>query len=183
MSAFFTGHSDNGAPVRRADSSHIAFAFAAASKRLLVIGPHILERREPTENELKYLRTLDEALDGFRDLLAGNAGHLRLLSSSIDESNDPLFGRSTEWETSTPYVVTRHAKRHNPQDVLAIDLRAECRRVGLPEPQVEVRDAHGIPGVGLVGTARMRFNVAVAGPIMLGRDRYLGGGLFQCYPA
>jgi CRISPR-associated protein Csb2 len=179
LAPFFSGHADNGAPARRDSSSHIAFAFTPISKRLLVIAPHVLERRGPVGAELDHLRTLDDALDGLRELLAGAAGRLRLLSTAVDASNDMLLGRSREWASVTPYVVTRHAKGLSASEALAIDVRSECRRVGLPEPRIESRDVRGVAGLGLVGNVRLSFQVAVVGPIMIGRNRYFGGGLFQ----
>ena len=62
---------------------------------------------------------------------------------------------------------------------LHADVAAECRRRGFPEPGVTPRDLHGVPGVGLVGRARLIFDVAVPGPIILGRNRHFGGGLFS----
>lgn len=58
--------------------------------------------------------------------------------------------------------------------------RRTCvHRRGLPEPkQVQPFEVRGVPGVGLLGNARLVFTVAVSGPILLGRSRYLGGGLF-----
>lgn len=61
---------------------------------------------------------------------------------------------------------------------MVADIRQECRRRGLPEPTVMVREHHGEPRIGLVGNAQLRFAVAVEGPIILGRSRYFGGGLF-----
>lgn len=90
-----------------------------------------------------------------------------------------LFGRSREWASVTPYVVTRHVKRLSASEALAIDVRSECPGIGLPEPRIESREVRGIAGLGLVGDVRLSFQVAVVGPIMIGRNRYFGGGLFQ----
>ena len=90
-----------------------------------------------------------------------------------------IFGRSREWASATPYVVTRHAKGLSASEALAIDVLSECRRVGLPEPRIESRDVRGVAGLGLVGNVRLSFQVAVVGPIIIGRNRYFGGGLFQ----
>jgi CRISPR-associated protein Csb2 len=180
LAAFFTGHGDDARPARSEQDPHLAFAFDPASKRLLVIAPHVLGRRTPGGAEIEHLRTLDAALDGFRVLLAGAAGALELLPVPIDAESDAIFGRSRLWVSVTPYVVTRHAKAAHAWEALAIDIRAECRRIGLPEPQVEVDDARGAAGLGLVGSVRLTFQQAVAGPIVLGRNRHSGGGVFQC---
>jgi CRISPR-associated protein Csb2 len=114
----------------------------------------------------------------FRGLRAGSAGCLTLQPTSIDADVDLLFGTSRVWESVIPYQVTRHVKKVQAADVLSSNLRAECRRLGLPEPQVSSFDLRGVSGVGLVGSARLTFAVAVNGPILLGKNRHLGGGLF-----
>jgi CRISPR-associated protein Csb2 len=180
LAPFFSGHAEDRAPIRRDHSSHLAFAFEPVSRSLLVLAPHLLERRTPTRDELGYLHILDDALDGFRELRAGAAGRLTLLPSVLNEEHDGShFGRSQEWETVTPYVVSRHVKEISASEALAVDVRAECRRLSLPEPRVESRDVRGVPGIGLVGEVRLSFGQAVSGPILLGRSRYFGGGLFR----
>lgn len=178
LAPFFSGHEEDGTPLRRSHSSHLAFAFA--SRRLLVIAPHLVERRSPTDQERKHLHTLDVALEGFRELRAGSAGRLTLSPSAVsNEHNDSLFGHSQVWKTATPYVVTRHAKGVGAAEALAADVRAECRRLGLPEPTVEPRKVRGMPGTGLMGDVQLTFGHSVSGPLLLGRTRYLGGGLFR----
>jgi len=182
LSAFFSGHAEDGTPARRNAEPHLAFAFDATSNRLLVIAPHVLERRSPRSEERNHLSRLDAALNGFRELLAGSAGRLCVAPSPVDDASDMLFGRSREWASVTPYVVTRHAKEKSAVAAIVGDVRAECRRVGLPEPRVEASDVRGIAGLGLTGNVRLTFQVAVAGPISLGRDRHFGGGLFGHSP-
>ena len=58
------------------------------------------------------------------------------------------------------------------------DLLAECRRGGLPTTGIEVVKTFGKSGMGLFGRVKLKFHVAVEGPILLGRDRHFGGGLF-----
>jgi CRISPR-associated protein Csb2 len=180
LAPFFSGHEEDGTPLRRSHSSHLAFAFASTSRRLLVLAPHLVERRSPTDQDREHLHTLDVALEGFRELRAGSAGRLTLSPSVVsDEHNDSLFGRSQVWKTATPYVVTRHAKGVGAAEALAADVRAECRRLGLPEPTVESRNVRGMPGTGLMGDVQLTFGQSVSGPLLLGRTRYLGGGLFR----
>jgi CRISPR-associated protein Csb2 len=103
---------------------------------------------------------------------------LILRASPIDADTDPLFAPSRSWESVTPYQVTRHTKKVGAMEALSGDLRVECRRRGLPEPRVTPHGLRGVPGLGLVGSARLTFEVAVEGPIILGRRRHIGGGLF-----
>lgn len=180
LPAFFSGHEQDGAPVRRAHSSHLAFALEPQSRVLLVLAPHVVERRSPTDQELNQLRILDVALEGFGELRAGRAGRLRLSPSVVtDEQNDSLFGRSRFWNTATPYVVTRHAKGVRASEALAADVHAECRRIGLPEPRIESRNLFGMPGTGLMGDVQLTFPQSIPGPLLLGRTRHIGGGLFR----
>lgn len=180
LPSYFSGHDAEGAPIRRAKSSHLAFAYHPVSRWLLVLAPHLLERRSPTKQEHDHLRALDEALDGFRELRAGANGLLTLSPRTIceDVAGSPL-GRSRVWENVTPYVVTRHARGASAADALIVDVRAECRRVGLGEPIVALRSVRGVSGTGLTGDLRLTFAQAVSGPLVLGRTRYFGGGLFR----
>lgn len=174
---FFTGHESDGSRDQTVHR-HLAFAFDAESSRLLVLAPHIIDRRPPTRAEVEHLCALDEALVGFRELRAGAAGLLMLRAGSIDMESDPLFAPSRVWESVTPYQVTRHAKHESAADSLGVDICAECLRTGLPRPLVLPREVRGVPGIGLVGQARLMF-AAVRGPILLGRSSHLGGGFFR----
>ncbi|HZT94492.1 MAG TPA: type I-U CRISPR-associated protein Csb2 [Gaiellaceae bacterium] len=185
LPVFFSGHERTGEPARSERSPHLAFLFdpgALGQPRLLIVAPHVLERREPTPEERCHLRNLDAALIGFQELRAGSAGRLILRSEIIDTGEDPLFAPAREWGSVTPYQVTRHAKNVGVSEALAADVRAECRRRGLPEPLVSARGARALPGRGLTGDVRLTFVSAVEGPIVLGRSRYLGGGLFAGSP-
>jgi CRISPR-associated protein Csb2 len=183
LAPFFSGHEGDGSPLRGANSSHLAFAFEPVSRRLLVFAPHLLERRSSMEQEREHLRTLDVALTGFHELRAGSAGRL-VISPSVasEECADSLLGHSRVWETVTPYVVTRHAKDASASESMVANVRAECHRVRLPEPMVEPCNVRSVPGMGLVGDVRLTFGETVAGPILLGRTRYFGGGLFRPVP-
>lgn len=180
---FFTGHESTGVPARSENNPHLFFLFVPGSSRLIVIPPHIVERREPKKAEREYLQVLDKALSGFCELRAGSMGHLRLGAASIDHDIDPLFAASRVWESVTPYAVTRHIKQANATEALSADLLAECYRRGLPKPAITPGELCGIPGIGLIGIARLVFPVPVQGPLILGRHRYLGGGLFVGGPA
>ncbi len=177
LPSFFTGHERDGSPART-EHPHLTFVFDPLATRLLIVAPHVIDRRAPIRDEIDDLASLDKALTDFRELHVGSAACLTLRASYIDSDTDPLFAASRTWESVTPYQVTRHMKHVGAAEALSADLRAECRRRGLPEPHVTPRELRGVPGVGLVGSARLTFEVAVEGPIILGRDRHLGGGLF-----
>jgi CRISPR-associated protein Csb2 len=179
---FFSGHESDGSPAKSEVQSHLACQFDPGASRLLIIAPHLLDRREATREESAHLRTLEEALQDFRELRAGVAGALALRPCLVDSDTDPILASSREWETVTPYLVTRHAKNVGAAEALSLDVRMECRRRGLPEPSVAPRDLHGRPGTGLEGGAHLTFAVAVPGPIIIGRSRHSGGGLFAALP-
>lgn len=179
LAPFFSGHAEDGAPIRRSHSSHLSFAFEPDLRRLLILAPHVVERRAPTTQERGHLRFLDVALEGFDVLRAAHAGNLSLAPSAIGECDDSLLGRSCVWKTITPYIVTRHAKGGAATEAIAADVRTECRRLGLPEARVESSKVRGVPGIGLTGNVTLIFERPVKGPLLLGRTRYLGGGLFR----
>jgi CRISPR-associated protein Csb2 len=179
LPAFFSGHEPCGAPARAPASSHLAFTFDPVHSRLVVVAPHALDRRDPTREEMNHLAVLDEALQGMCELRAGPVGRLVLRRRWIDVDSDALTAPSRAWESVTAYVVTRHAHVGNSTAALTADLVAECRRGGLPAPSAAmVLDTMGVAGTGLSGRARLEFSTAVRGPVLLGRNRHVGGGLF-----
>ena len=79
----------------------------------------------------------------------------------------------------TEYQPTRHAKHVSPEEALLSDVRAELLRRGLPMPtRIEVTSLQQGPRGGLAGHLSLYFAVAVSGPILIGRTRHAGGGLF-----
>lgn len=100
----------------------------------------------------------------------------------IDVENDPLLVSSRVWSSLTRYRVTRHYRAADAREALIRDIQAQLRLRGLPEAKVTSFECEGIAGIGLEGTARVQFDVAVTGPLLLGRNRYLGGGLFVGEP-
>src|SRR5690606_41213984 len=78
LEPFFSGHQEDGTPLRTENSEHLAFQWDPLARRLLVIAPHRIDRREPQGSEWKHLGELDSALKGFVDLRAGRAGRFRL---------------------------------------------------------------------------------------------------------
>jgi len=176
LPAFFSGHAGDGRAARSEEAPHLAFQFDAP-RRLLVIAPHRLERREPTPHEGAQLARLERALAGFGELRAGRAGKLALGPAFLD-NDDCLVAASRTWLSRTPYQVERHRKAGSAHEALTLDVVAACRRRGLPTPLVTVPRVQALSGRGLEGELLLRFPVAVAGPLLLGRSRYLGGGLF-----
>jgi CRISPR-associated protein Csb2 len=179
LPAFFSGHQPDGGPARAEQSSHLAFLCDLPRSRLIVVAPHALDRRDATREEREHLADLDEALENMRELRAGPAGHLLLRRTWMDPDRDLLTAPSREWESLTSYVVTRHARLGDASAALTADLVAECRRRGLPHPSAAIAlETEGVPGTGLCGRARLEFSAAVKGPVLLGRNRHFGGGLF-----
>jgi CRISPR-associated protein Csb2 len=177
LGRFFSGHEENGAPARSDQSSHLAFHWDPAYRRLLIIAPHLLDHRNATREELEALRHLEQAITGFADLRAGNAGRYQLRLCEIDDT-DWYLGHATSWVSASPYTVTRHRKGLSVAAAIADDAVAECARRGFPKPSVRVTGVNAVPGRGLEGRIVLEFATPVAGPVALGRTRYLGGGLF-----
>lgn len=177
LPAYFSGHREDGSPARSEDAPHLAFLFDPLEKQLLVITPEHLDRRTRRSNE-KNLATLESALQDFHELRAGADGHARIRRISLDLDRHRLFASSHVWQSITPYQVNRHARRSTAEKTLKNDLLAECERRGLPRPEITVLDWSAQPGFGLQGRARLTFNRAIQGPIILGKTRHIGGGIF-----
>lgn len=178
LPAFFSGHERDGTRARRERHPHLTFTFDPCTERLLIIAPHVMERRTPSRDETGHLEVLGEAVRDLREIRSASHGRMTLGATFIDADADPLFATSCTWTSLTPYQVTRHAKRGTAETALVDDVLAECRRGGLPAPRVKATATEGVPGVGLVGMASITFEVAIPGPVVLGKSRHLGGGLF-----
>lgn len=178
LPSYFSGHDRNGEPLKTERDAHLLFGYLPDEATLLVVPPHVTQHRPPFKNEREHLAKLDEALSDLRELRAGSAGLLSLRCTVIDPTTHQAFAPSTTWRTATPYQVTRHGKKVTPNEALEQDVRAECARRGLPEGRIVASGARGVSGVGLIGNIELRFARAVPGPILLGRNRHFGGGLF-----
>ncbi len=178
LSAFFSGHERDGTPARSGRHRHLAYVYDPKGLRLLILAPHILERRTASRFERQSIATLEQAVSGLSDLRAGVAGRLRLSTTAIDTSSDDFFEPNDVWESVTPFRVTRHAKINNARSALSRNLLDEVRLAGLPDPEIDVLALEGGLGTGLAGRVRLKFRNAVAGPILLGRNKHFGGGAF-----
>ena len=178
---FFSGHEADGSPANHERHAHLFFAVEPGpSARLLILAPHIVLRRSLDGKEAAQLRTLDMALAGFTRLKAGSAGVLELAPLPELQPGHPLLGPARTWESRTPYRPTRHASRgKDAAAALISDAISECGRRGLPQPRVEIVGCASGPRGGHVSAhLRLEFAVAVEGPVLLGRDSHMGGGLF-----
>lgn len=178
LPAYFSGHRSDGTPARAEDVPHLAFIYAPHQSQLLVIAPELLDRRIRHTNG-KHLATLESALQNFDELRAGADGHLQIRRTSIDVNRHRLFAPSHIWESVTPYQVNRHARQSTAQQTLKNDLLADCERRGLPRPEITVLEWFAQAGVGLQGRLRLIFKEATEGPIILGKTRHKGGGIFS----
>lgn len=180
LPSYFHGHTRDGEPLKSDRSTHLAFSVDVPRARLLIISPHVLDGwQRPFREAESHLETLERALEGFTELRAGSAGVLSLRASPLSPS-DPLLCASRVFESVTDYVVSRHAKRTTAEEAVIIDVRRECDRRNLPRPdEVRVTRVRGVARIGVVARVEVTFPVAVDGPLLLGKTRYLGGGLFQ----
>lgn len=173
---FVTGHDAEGRPTQ--GSSRLTFAYDPDGERLLVVAADTLRRGRASSSERRYLRVLATALENFTLLRAGRAGRLVLAREDLDLDCDPLFAPSTRWTSRTPYAVNRHLDRADARAAVAADVQESLRAAGLPKARVHVRDAWAESGAGLMGTVMIEFDMAVPGPLIFGRTRFKGGGVF-----
>lgn len=176
LDRYVSGHEASGE--KAIDGERLSYQWDPVGGRLLVIAPRRVDRTHSNESERRLRDIVAASFEGFDELRAGTAGRFAVRSVSIDAA-DPLLAPARSWTSVTPYQVTRHVKRGSAREALIEDVLMECHRRGLPTPRVTALEMCSRPGVGLEGSLRLDFEVAVAGPIILGRTRYLGGGLFH----
>lgn len=177
LPSLVTGHRPDGAPV--VDEPHLAFAYDEERRRVLVLVLGEVHGRKAA----RELAVLHRALEGMTELRAGRAGRLELVPESIDLDADPLWARSKRWTSLTPYTVNRHRDCGDAERALQVDVEASCLAANKPRPRVRVIDVRSEPNQGLTGMLELTFDVAVSGPLLLGRSRYKGGGLFCGVPS
>ncbi len=177
LDPFFTGHRIDGARVKSAEHPHLAFTCDLASQRVLIVSPSA-QAGTIGRREQDHLRTLESALQRLHTVRAGRNGRLSLRESTLDDVNDPLLRSSRTWTTVAPYCVSRHAKKTTAEEVIRRDVLTECSRRGLPQPTIHISEWNAVPRIGLQAELTLTFATAVSGPILLGKTRYKGGGLF-----
>ena len=182
----FSGHESDGGPDSAGHHAHVFLAADGrlsdedAITRLVVAAPWVVDRRaKPRRGDR---RLFEEVTRKLSELRAGRLGCFEHLVAEPLEDDDPLLGPANTWIGRTPYVATRNLKkRDDPAVAVKADIAVECVRRGLPTPT----EIHAIDvGAGSRGgrpTARLklRFAVAVRGPLLLGSDSHSGGGLFH----
>lgn len=182
MPSFFSGHEPDGTPLRRGHHIHLFYAadFASDPARLLIIAPHIVERRNMAVDERKHLQLLERALIGFDALRAGKAGLFKLSVLAAPMEEGVIFGPARCWVSVTPYRPTRHLKRKDDvAETLIADILAESARRNLPRPEVEILSCKTGPRGGVCAKVRLTFAVEIAGPILLGLHAHEGSGSFR----
>jgi len=176
----FSGHEADGAPASSGRHKHVFLACADLDRdgwveKLVLATPWACDRSaqagrgEHTE--------FDRVATSLEVVRAGPLGVIPLRISSPDQR---LIGPALTWESHTDYRPTRHAGRgKDPGAALLADVAAECERRNLPRPEIQMLGLSLGPREGAAARLRLKFALAVAGPILLGRDSHRGGGLFE----
>lgn len=180
----FSGHEPDGAPARSGRHEHVFLAADDANgdgriERLIVAAPWVCDRsgHAPSHGDRALF---DSVVSSLCEVRAGKLGVVALSQPITLSVSDAVFDAARTWETRTFYRPTRHASRgKDPAAAVVRDVIAECERRGLPRPEVKLMELDAGPNSGgLAARVHLRFAVAVEGPIMLGRDSHMGGGLF-----
>jgi len=175
LDGYVHGHEGSG-PMRR--GPHLHFQFDPERRLLWIMAPHVVDRRKASARERGQWADVVRAMEEFSQLLAGDAGALDLRAEVVDGVRDPLLVSCRMWETVVPYAANRHRDAGSAYAALAEDLQQSLHDAGFPSASIEVLQCRGNRD-GLSGHVRMTFPVAIAGPVLLGRGRFVGGGLFR----
>ena len=104
---------------------------------------------------------------------------LHLKGPAAPGPEDRLFARSRVWTSLTDFSPTRHPRNGaDARTFLERNIHAEVLRRGYPAPKVELLSHHTGPRGGIRARFCLSFSIAVQGPLLLGRDSHMGGGLF-----
>ncbi len=179
----FSGHEPDGMPAGAGGHEHVFLIADDADgdgriDRLIVAAPWACDHTTKVNREDRAC--FDKVSRKLTNVRAGRLGIITLGPACTLAAGDPLIGPARVWDSRTPYHPTRHAGRGKDMDAAVVhDLISECERRRLPRPEVELLEFKAGPNGGnLAGHLRLRFAVAVEGPLLLGRDSHMGGGLF-----
>jgi CRISPR-associated protein Csb2 len=181
VSRLFSGHEPNGEPARSGRHEHVFLACEDQDRdglidRIMVVAPWRADRSTLAAQDLA--QHFANVAGGLTLVRAGAVGLIALAPPEAPAPDDPVFSSSRTWVTRVPYAPNRHPRGSDPRAAIVRDLLGACARRRLPPPTIEIiRLTEGARG-GIRACARLRFAVAVEGPIMLGRDCHAGGGLF-----
>jgi len=180
----FSGHEENGRPAASGQHKHVFLAAHDSGgdgriDRIVVAAPWVCDRSMQPHRSMR--KAFDEVVSRLEAVRAGRLGVIALGQSVSFLGDEPLIGPARVWESLTPYRATRHAgRRKEPEAALVRDLITECTRRSLPKPEVDILEFWAVAtGGGLTARVRLRFAVAVRGPLLLGRDSHRGGGFFK----
>jgi CRISPR-associated protein Csb2 len=174
----FSGHDKDGGPASSGDHRHIFLAGigdngGARVDRVIVAAPWAFGSVPPGRGDSTLFDRVVSSLAVVR------AGRLGVIPFQVTSTDHGIVGPARCWQSLTAYRPTRHAGRgKDPTNALLLDVGAECSRRGLPRPEIELLKVSTGPRGGVAADLRLRFSVAVKGPILIGRDSHQGGGVF-----
>ncbi|WP_150048614.1 type I-G CRISPR-associated protein Csb2 [Methylomonas rhizoryzae] len=182
-SRLISGHEADGSADRSGNHQHI---FLAADDNdgdglldcLLVAAPWGCDRNAKYSNGDR--ERFEMVVSRLMTVRAGALGIISLqLQDDTANHEDSLLSSAKRWKTISAYRPTRCPKTlAQADDAIRVDVVNECLRRGLPEPKVEILNIHQGRKGGIKAQLSLSFAVAVAGPLLLGKDSHEGGGLF-----
>ena len=182
VSPLFSGHEASGAPAGNGAHRHI-FLAAGANRdgsrlaRLYVVRPDMADRKSRLSDDEKA--RFERVTGKLQTVRAGRHGVLLLRGPAAPEPDDRLFTRSRVWTSLTDFSPTRHPRKGaDVRAFLEANIHAEVLSRGYPAPKVELLSHDTGPRGGIRARFRLTFSIAVQGPLLLGRDSHMGGGLF-----
>lgn len=181
LPSYITGHERTGEPSQNRPRAYYVYS---PKEEVLMLVPDYLARqqRRPTKGEQRNLELLSDALEQFTRLRAGKAGELQLERIPYTKEMDSIFVQATTWRSQTPYVVNRHYREKDAHAAVIRDVEESLRTAALPSATVTVLSIEPRHSGALSARLEISFATAVRGPLILGRTRFLGGGLFEPVP-
>lgn len=177
LPTYITGHHEDSAPADRTFQPHVAYFCDPSSNSLLVMPPsagNVDEQYFANDH-----KELEIALRGLEIVRVPGIGKLDVYSADLDTVSH-LLEPSAIWRTLTPYTVCRHGKKMTAEEVIRRDVISECSRQGFPHPEtIDVTSWRAQHGLGLHAELKLTFANEIRGPILLGRTRHKGGGVFH----
>ena len=188
----FSGHGQNSLTSATREHLHVFISIYreivdnVLRTRIVIVPPWSVFHRKfgekhSTHDISNQRRHFDNVVTSLSYVTMGKLGRLTLPQPTTVEIDDPLVKMSTKWKSESRFLATHHLPKNSKlKKFLKKNIILECKRRNIPTPEsVEILDAYvGPKGGNPSCNAVVNFKIAIAGPIILGRDSHSGGGLF-----
>ncbi len=150
-----------------------------SAARLIIAAPWMRHGQDTNYPQNKG-RLFDRTVSALQQVRVGRSGVVTLGTPQTLAPSDPLLGPAKVWDSRTPFRMPFRMRDEAKSDLfIRRHILAECRKQGLPKPEVTVLNRKATPAnANWKVWLRLSFGISILGPLMLGHDGHSGSSLF-----